>query len=132
MTSVTVDQLRAYLDDSLSDADAARVEQQLRASEPLRARLKEILAQRERGDHSVGSVWRTERLTCPTREQLGSYLLEVLEPGHQEYVEFHLKTAECPVCLANLHDLQESQKGPPASSRRKKYFETSAGLLRKR
>lgn len=132
MTRITVNQLRAYLDDALTDSESARLEQELRTSEPLRAKLKQLLDQRERGDHSVGTVWRRERLTCPTREQIGSFLLEVLEPDLQQYIEFHLTVVECPLCLANVEDLKENQKGPPASSRRKRYFETSAGLLRKR
>jgi hypothetical protein len=125
--------LRAYVDDALSDAETARVESALRTDEALRKRLRDSIQERDRGDHSVGAIWRRDRLTCPTREQLGSYLLEVLEDGHQNYVHFHLKEIGCPGCLANLADIQEHQTGEPphAKTRRKRYFQSSAGLLRK-
>lgn len=124
--------LRAYVDDALTDAEISRVESALRQHEMLRQRLKEVIQERDRGDHSVGAIWRRDRLTCPTREQLGSYLLEVLDDGHQSYVEFHLKVVACPGCLANLSDIQEHQTGEPpqAKSRRKRYFQSSAGLLK--
>jgi hypothetical protein len=132
MNTFTPELLRAYLDDALSDAESARLEQELRRSEPLRLKLRDLMQQRDRGDHSIGSVWRRDRLTCPTREQIGSFLLEALEPGLHDYIDFHLKTSECPVCLANFEDLQEARQGPARTHRRKRYFETSAGLLAKR
>ena len=131
MADVTREQLHAYLDDALTDSEAARVEQALRASEPLRRALKLAIQERDRGEHSLGAVWRRERLTCPTREQLGSYLLQVLDEGAQDYIDFHLQTVGCPFCVANLTDLQSLQKEPPprAKERRRRYFESSAGYL---
>ena len=124
--------LRAYIDDALNENESARVETALRGDEEMRRRLREIIQERDRGDHSVGAIWRRDRLTCPSREQLGSYLLEVMDAGFHEYVEFHLKVIACSACLANLQDLQEHQAGEPthANTRRKRYFQSSAGLLR--
>jgi hypothetical protein len=133
MTDVSREHLHAYLDDALSDAETARLESLLRASEPLRTRLREVLLERDRGEHSLGAVWRRERLTCPAREQLGSFVLGVLDPELQDYVEFHLKTVGCPFCQANLDDLRDHAAEPaPKKQRRKRYYESSAGLLRKR
>ena len=89
------------------------------------------MQERDRGDHSLGAVWRRERLTCPTRETLGSSLLQVLDEGEQEYIEFHLKTVGCPYCLANFADLQAQQQeaAPQARARRRRFFQTSAGYL---
>ncbi len=56
--------------------------------------------------HTLGAIWRRNRLTCLSREQLGSYLLDVLDPEQSEYVTFHLEVIECPFCLANLADLK--------------------------
>lgn len=127
------EQLAAYLDDALSEAETVQVEQALRQSEPLRGQLKALMQERDRGEHSVGAIWRRQRLSCPGREQLGNYLLQVLEPEHQDYVEFHLRTVGCSFCLANLADLQSQQKAIPTATqaRRKKYFDSSAGILRK-
>jgi hypothetical protein len=132
MTEITREQLHAYLDDALTDAETARVEQALRESEPLRRALRQAMQERDRGDHSLGAVWRRERLTCPTREQLGSYLLQVLDEPQRDYIEFHLNTVGCPFCVANLADLQALQRepAPKAKERRRRFFQSSAGYLR--
>jgi hypothetical protein len=131
MAQITRELLDAYLDDALSDRDTAEVEQALRDSDPLRRLLRAVMQERDRGEHSVGAIWRRERLTCPSREQLGSYLLEVLEPAFQEYVEFHLQTIACPFCRANVADLKNlhQEPGAKASERRRRFFESSAGYL---
>jgi hypothetical protein len=133
MTQFTREHLRAYLDDALTDAETARLEQALRNSDGLRGQLTMVLQERDRGEHSVGAVWRRNRLSCPTREQLGSYLLQALEPGFQDYVEFHLQTVACPFCQANLADLQSRRQeaGPQVQTRRRRFFQSSAGLLQK-
>jgi hypothetical protein len=132
MPDITREQLFAYLDDGLTEAEMARVEQALRGSEPLRQRLRSVMQERDRGEHSIGAIWRRERLTCPSREQLGSFLLQVLDPDFQAYVDFHLRVIECADCLANLADLQSLQKESPSQvqKRRRKIFDSSAGLLR--
>src|SRR5438309_7231221 len=131
MKNITREQLHAYLDDALSDTEMAAVEQALRDSEPLRQRLRQAMQERDRGDHSLGAVWRRERLTCPTREQLGSFLLQVLDDAELEYIEFHVTKIGCPYCAANLQDLRNLQQGPAANGRerRRRYFESSAGFL---
>jgi hypothetical protein len=133
MTEITRETLRAYIDDALTDAELARVEQALRESESLRGQLKLVMNERDRGEHSVGAVWRRARLSCPTREQIGSFLLQALDPDFQDYVEFHLRTVACPYCLANLTDLQTRQQeaGPQTQQRRRRIFQSSAGLLQK-
>lgn len=133
MTEITREHLRAYLDDVLTDAETARVEQALRDSDGLRGQLTMVLQERDRGEHSVGAVWRRNRLSCPSREQLGSFLLQALEPAFQDYVEFHLQTVACPYCQANLADLQSRRQeaAPQAQQRRRRFFQSSAGLLQK-
>ncbi len=131
MRQITREQLHGYLDDALDEAETAEVERALRESEPLRLLLRAIMQERDRGEHSLGAVWRRTRLSCPAREQLGSYLLEVLDAGWQDYIDFHLRTVGCAYCLANLADLQCLQKepAPKAAARRRRFFESSAGYL---
>ena len=128
---ITREMLAGYLDDALGEPEIAKIEQELRASEPLRQQLKQIIQERDRGEHSVGAIWRRQRLSCPQREQLGSFLLGVLDDDVQDYVEFHLKTIGCAYCLANLADLQtqQQQDDGQVKKRRKKYYHSSAGLL---
>src|SRR4051794_38143360 len=105
-TEITREQLHAYLDDALSEVESARVERALRESEALQKRLRQAMQERDRGDHAIGAIWRRERLTCASREQLGSYLLQVLDDAEMDYLRFHLETIGCPYCVANLADLQ--------------------------
>jgi hypothetical protein len=123
--------LACYLDDTLDETEIARIEQALRNSEPLRQQLKHLIQERDRGEHSVGAIWRRQRLSCPPREQLGSYLLGVLEDDVQDYIQFHLQTIGCAYCLANLADLQTQHQDADGQvkKRRKRYYQSSAGLL---
>lgn len=130
MADVTREQLHAYLDDSLDDVEEARIEKLLRSSANLRSKLSDVREERDRGEHSLGAVWRRDRLSCLSREQLGAYLHGVLDSGLHFYLDFHLKTIACATCLANLDDLREKQSETNAQSkRRRRYFETSARLL---
>ena len=128
---ITREQLHAYLDDALSETESARVERALRDSEALQGRLRLVMQERDRGEHSLGAIWRRQRLSCPTREQLGSYLLDVLDEELLAYVRFHLETVGCPYCVANLADLKALQQEPAdrARQRRQRIFESSAGYL---
>ena len=131
MANITRELLHGYLDDALSDGDTAQVEKALRESEALRRLLRAVILERDRGEHSIGAIWRRQRLSCPSREQLGSYLLQVLEPDLQDYIDFHLRTITCPYCQANLADLQRlrEEPAPKVRERRKRFFESSAGYL---
>ncbi len=131
MPDISREHLQGYLDDALCEEDTARVEKALRDSEALRRLLRLIMQERDRGEHSLGAIWRRERLTCPTREELGSYLLQVLDEGRQDYIGFHLKSIACPYCLANLADLQSLQHeaAPKKRERQRRIFESSAGYL---
>lgn len=124
--------LRSYLADALPAEDLARVEKALRDSSELRARLEDV--RQNRGDanlHTLGAIWRRGRLTCPTRQQLGSYLLEALDLGMADYLKFHVEVVECPFCQANLADLQAKASQPPASvkSRHARILKSSQHLL---
>lgn len=125
--------LEAYLDEALPPEEMARVEQALRADAALGKRLVAVMAIRDAGVHSIGGIWRLHRLSCPTREQLGSYLLDVLPDDWAEYVAFHLNVVGCRFCRANLADLKRQEEESPdvIESRRRRYFQTSAGQLRR-
>ncbi len=131
MAAITREVLTLYLNDALSEGETAQVEQALRDSESLRRLLRVVMQERDRGEHSLGAIWRRDRLSCPTREQLGSYLLRAIDDDLLDYIEFHLQTVGCPFCQANLADLQTLQQepAPRTQTRRKKFFDSSAGYL---
>lgn len=127
----TDQELLAYLDETLAIALMSQVEEALRHSDSLRVRLAQLSRQRDQGAHSVGEIWRRNRLSCPSRSQLGGYLLETLTPEFQSYVEFHLSQTGCRYCAANLEDLKASMSSASTETerRRHKYFQSSAGYL---
>lgn len=125
-------ELDAYLDEALPPDRMAAIEHAVRSDEALTERLAEINAQRDAGLHSLGGVWRRRRLTCPTREQLGSYALGVLPGDFAGYVRFHLEVVGCRWCVANLQDLHAREAvddDDDSRHRRKRYFESSVGGL---
>jgi hypothetical protein len=107
MPEITRQMLRDYLHDALPEAEAAAVERALRDSAELRAKFREVLDEEDRGEHTVGAIWRRERASCPTRDQLGGYLLGAGDPDLLGYIEFHLGVIGCPYCQANLDDLKQ-------------------------
>src|SRR5262245_4480431 len=133
-SSFTNAELEAFLDEALPTERMTAIEEALRNDEALLKRLTETNGRRDAGVHSLGEIWRRHRLSCPSREQLGSYLLNVLDKDLAGYIRFHLETSGCRTCLANLEDLKSHQVDEPAvvDRRRKKYFQSSAGHLRAR
>ncbi|HSQ55449.1 MAG TPA: hypothetical protein VLM40_06860 [Gemmata sp.] len=108
------------------------MEKALRDSAELRARLEEVRQNRsDTSIHTLGAIWRRGRLTCPTRQQLGSYLLDALDPELADYLKFHVEVVACPFCQANLDDLKAKAEQPPAAvaSRHIKILRSSQHLL---
>ena len=122
----------AYLDEALPVEEMTRIEKALRDDPALVRELAAILARRDSGVISLGEVWRRHRLTCPTRQELGSFLLGVLPDDAAKYVTFHLEVVGCRYCQANVADLKNQQAEAQTSiqERRHKYFQSSAGHLR--
>lgn len=131
MTDFSDHELEAYLDEALPAEDMARLESAVRNTPALLQRLAEVIGRREAGAHSVGEIWRRHRLSCPSRTDLGSFLLGTLSPGAAEYIRFHTELIGCRYCAANLVDLrlQRQEAAETIRSRRTKYFQSSAGYL---
>jgi hypothetical protein len=106
MALITREMLRAYIGDALPDSELAAVERSLRESNELRALLKEVIEQEDRGEHTAGAIWRRERISCPSRDQLGGFLLGAGDSELLEYIRFHIEEIGCPYCHANLEDLR--------------------------
>jgi len=77
---------------------------------------------------TVARVWREQRLTCLKRSTLGSYLLGVLEEPWKGYTAFHLDVVGCPMCVANVQDL-ESEQDENELAGAERLFQSSVGFL---
>ncbi len=128
---ITNEMLDAYLDDCLTESEEISIEKALRESESLRQKLQQIRENRNYGEHSLGAIWRRERLTCPSREELTKYILGVLDQEHQDYIQFHLQTIHCPTCLANWDDLRQQHQEDETTTkkRRQRTFDSSCHLI---
>lgn len=141
MTWPSDEVLSAYLEEALPVGQLAEIERQLRENPELRKRLSIVIGREDAGLHSVGVIWRRNRLSCPSRDELGQYLLGVLDPAAEEFIRFHLEDVGCRYCAANHDDLRASGPFSPQSPsadgsdqpaiRRRRYFETSAGHLKR-
>ena len=125
-------QLLGYVDELLPVEMMTAIETALRESEALRRQVGQLIRRRDAGEHSVGQVWQRLRLSCPDRTELGSYLLGTLADEELDYIDFHLQIVGCRYCAANLEDLRESSQSTAGSKqRRKRFFQSSAGYLRR-
>ncbi len=133
MSEFTQSELEAYLDEALAPEEMAIVENAIRNDKELLRQLSAINGRRDAGLHTLGEIWRRYHVSCPPREQLGSFLLNVLSKEQATYVDFHVSQIGCRYCRANLEDLerQQAEASQDTATRRKRYFQSSAGLLRR-
>ena len=130
---ITAIELEAFLDEALPPGRMAEIEQLLRDEQQAQDVLATVVGQRDAGVHTVGAIWRRQRLSCPSREQLGSHLLGVLSDDETEYLKFHVEVIGCRWCNANLNDLEHQSRDAADAdeTRRRKYFQSSIGRLPK-
>jgi hypothetical protein len=133
-TTITLAELEAYLDEALPGPRMATIEAALRQQPDLVEQLRAINRRRDAGVHSLGEVWRRQRISCPTREELGRYLMQAMDEEHIAFIRFHLETSGCRFCSANLEDLRRRMEEPldEPYRRGKKYCESTAGHLPKK
>lgn len=126
-------ELIGYLEEALPAEDMVRIEERLRESASWREALAELTDEVGTGEHSIATVWRRHRLTCPSRERLGAYRIHGLIPEEAEYIRFHLEVVGCRWCAANLRDVESQLPGEeesrPAGARRRRFYQTSVGYL---
>ncbi len=129
----TQSELEAYLDEALATEEMVQIENALRNDPKLLEALTVLNGRRDAGIQSLGEIWRRGRISCPNREQLGSYLLGAIPDEHRNYVKFHVENIGCRICQANLADLQRQQDelSEVTAGRRRKYFRSSSSYLRK-
>lgn len=81
-------------------------------------------------DSLLTEVWEELRPGCPKRSTLGAYLLGTLDAPWMTYVEAHVQSLGCPLCQANVKDLQE-QTATDAASLHRRIVDSTIGFLRR-
>ena len=126
-------ELEAYLDETLDSDRSNEIEQALQADEELLQRLTHINERRNAGVHTLGEIWRRNQIGVPSAEMLGNYLLGVTTAEESDYIDFRMTKLKCPFTLAMYDDLvrQQGESEKQSTSRREKFFKSSANLLNK-
>lgn len=127
--------LESYLDETLHPDLAADLEQSLSEDRQLLSRLSHINGRRDAGIHTLGEIWRRNQVGVPTRDQISDYMAGKLDASHSEYIKFRIDILKCRYTIAHVNDLENqagSSEAGKSSDRRKKYFDSSAGLLKKK
>jgi hypothetical protein len=126
-------ELEAYLDESLDATRAADIEQAVREDAKLLERLSMINGRRDAGIHTLGEIWRRNQMGVPPLEVMTQSFEGNLTGEHADYIKFRMEVLKCPFTLAMYRDLeaQKNESSEQSQSRREKFFEKSARLLRK-
>lgn len=125
-------ELDCYLEETLDAGRASELESQLQTDKTLLNRLAEINAYRQSGGHTLGGIWRQNQIGVPSRDQMGSFLLGVLDDSQMDYIRFRVDVLKCPFTIALKTDLenQQSETAEASAKRRTKIFDSSVGLLK--
>jgi len=127
---------------NLDVADLLEIDQKAVAGIKFRAiqKLQKYLSERDADSLScldegsaevtVARVWREHRLTCLKRSTLGSFLVGAIDDPWRSYTQFHLDVVACPMCLANLADLQTEEEPLTGGIDTERMFTSSVGFLR--
>ncbi len=64
-------------------------------------------------EQTVATVWREERVSCPHKDILISYLKGALGKGAADYIRFHIEVVKCPWCTVELENLKLASNPEP-------------------
>ena len=81
----------------------------------------------------MGGIWRQNQIGVPSRDEMGSFLLGVLDDQHADYIQFRVEVLKCPFTIALKTDLENQQNESEDTSvkRRARIYESSVGFLKK-
>jgi len=121
--------LLEFVRDALSPEESRAIEAALRNQPDLRNRLARLIESFGLDEIAPGTVWKNFQLSCPSRENWGSFLLGVLDPQTADYCRFHLDVVECDFCRANVEDLKERTltASSQLQQRHRRIFHSSVG-----
>lgn len=127
-------EFEAFLDEALPPEEMARIERLVREEPGWMEKLAELQARRDSGSHSLSDIWRRHRISCPSRETWGSFLLGAVDPAQAAAMRVHLELVGCRYCQANLADLQnrQTEPAPNVQTRRRRYFDSTTSYLKEK
>ena len=123
--------LESYLDETLHPDLALELEETLKVNKDLLNRLSYINGRRDAGIHTLGEIWRRHQVGVPSRKQMEEFIGGKLSAEQEDYIDFRINILKCRYTIAHVKDLNNQLQTGEVSTedRRKKYFDSSAGLL---
>ena len=117
-------ELEAYLDESLDSTRATEIEEAIKSDSDLLQRLSVINSRRDAGVHTLGEIWRRNQIGVPSAEDMGNYLLDVLDEEQTAYIKFRMEQLKCPFTVALYDDLlaKQTESAELSASRREKFY----------
>ncbi len=127
-------ELEAFLDEALDPARASEIEQYARSNPDILKRLGMLNRRREHGTHSLAAIWRRFQIGVPSKEEMGQYLLGILETNHAQYIRFRIEVLKCPYTQALAIDLraaQDQSKIARSKAQRDSIYQSGTSILKK-
>lgn len=103
--------IHAYIDGALSPEEADAFTSMAYGDSELRGKIRTVQTEFDYHNHTVGSLWRRNQLTCPSDQDIVDYqrgALAIINPEIADYVQFHLTSIRCIYCISTAAELKQS------------------------
>ena len=103
--------IHAYIDGALSPEEADAFTSMAYGDSELRGKIRTVQTEFDYHNHTVGSLWRRNQLTCPSDQEIVDYqrgALAIINPEIADYVQFHLTSIRCIYCISTAAELKQS------------------------
>ena len=77
----------------------------------LRGKIRTVQAEFDYHNHTVGSLWRRNQLTCPSDQEIVDYQrgeLAIIYPKIADHLQFHLTSIRCIYCISTAAEWKQS------------------------
>jgi len=103
--------IHAHIDGALSQEETDAFDLEAQVNSELRGQIRAVQSEFDYHNHTVGSLWRRNQLTCPSDQDIADYLrggLAIINPEIADYVQFHLTSIRCIYCISTAAELKQS------------------------
>ena len=103
--------IHAYIDGALSPEEADAFTSMAYGDSELRGKIRTVQTEFDYHNHTVGSLWRRNQLTCPSDQEIVDYQrgeLAIINPKIVDYVQFHLNSIRCIYCISTAAEWKQS------------------------
>ena len=103
--------IHAYIDGALSPEEADAFTLMAYGDSELRGKIRTVQTEFDYHNHTVGSLWRRNQLTCPSDQDIVDYqrgALAIIYPKIADHLQFHLNSIRCIYCISTAAEWKQS------------------------